>query len=132
MNSRMQFGFVRGLAAMNSIERELAAAFFADLLLPLRHANLRRGIRYLDRSSNLPSYWGEVVSRTGGLERLSKSACDASVLLDLLCSYWQRNREPDLPQLLPYLERLRQDLIDAGISNKPSEPEPLEFVYPLF
>ena len=117
---------------MNSIEHQLAAAFFADLLLPLRRANLRRGISYLDRASKPPSYWGAVVSRTGGMERLSRSACDASVLLGLLGSYWQRNREPDLPQLLPHLERLRRDLIDAGISNKPSEPEPTEFVYPLF
>jgi hypothetical protein len=117
---------------MNSIEHQLAAAFFANLLLPLRRANLRRGICYLNRASKQPSYWGEVVSRTGGLERLSNSACDASVLLSLLGSYWQRNREPDLPQLLPDLERLRQDLVDGGISNKPSEPEPTEFVYPLF
>jgi hypothetical protein len=117
---------------MNSIERRLAATFFADLLLPLRHANLRRGIRYLDRSSKPPGYWGDIVSRTGGLERLSKSACDASVLLRLLGIYWQQNREPYLAQLLPHLERLREDLIKAGISSGPSGPEPTEFVYPLF
>src|SRR6516225_9587453 len=102
MHSRIQLDCVRGLAAMNSIERRLAATFFADLLLPLRHANLRRGIRYLDRSSKPPGYWGDIVSRTGGLERLSKSACDASVLLRLLGIYWQQNREPYLAQLLPH------------------------------
>jgi hypothetical protein len=117
---------------MSSTENQSAAIFFADLLLPLRHANLRRGVAYLDRGPRRESYWGEVASRTGGIERLSASACDAAALLGSLGNYWVRRNEPSMLQLLPYLEALRQELTGAARADHQATQQLEEFNYPLF
>ena len=117
---------------MNSIERRCAVVFFADLLLPLRHANLRSGTVYLDRGPRRDSYWGAVSSRTGGMEKLSGSACGAAALLGSLGSYWAAHNEPALPKLLPYLENLRRELSGAAPGDLQAKEPLTEFVYPLF
>jgi hypothetical protein len=117
---------------MNSTKHRAAAIFFAELLLPLRLANLRRGVAYLDRGPRRESYWGEVLSRAGGLERHSHSACDAATLLASLGSYWARRNEPDLLQLLPHLEALRKELTGAARVDDQARQELTEFNYPLF
>jgi hypothetical protein len=115
---------------MNSTEGP-AAIFFAELLLPLHHANSRRGVVYLDRGQRRQSYWSAVQSRTGGLERLPGSACDAPALLVLLGNYWKARNAVNLPQLLPHLNALHQNLI--GVERADEQDGRLtEFVYPLF
>jgi hypothetical protein len=116
---------------MSSTDSESAARFFADLLLPLHHANARRGIAYLDRGPKRASYWGEVASRTGGMERLS-STSDAAAMLSVLGGYWQRRNETDLLQLLPYLQKLQQELTGATPREDSTDTPLQEFVYPLF
>ena len=113
-------------------ENTRAAALFADLLLPLAHANRRRSIAYLDREARRQSYWSDVVSRTGGMERVAPSACDAGSILASLSDYWARTKEPSLPKLLPQLEELRQELAGTKPSKDQQEPPFSDFVYPLF
>jgi hypothetical protein len=116
---------------MSSTENTSAAIFYAELLLPLRHANLRRGVAYLDRGDRRQSYWGEVASRTGGMELLSKSGCDALALLGLLGSYWALRNDQSLMRLLPHLGALRRELAgDASINDQAEQLT--EFVYPLY
>jgi hypothetical protein len=117
---------------MNSTEIRSAAAFFAELLLPLRHANVRRGVAYLDRDPRRQGYWCDIASRTGGMERLSGAACDPAALLGRLGSYWGQRNEVDLLQLLPHLERLREELIGT-VRGGDQAPQPVtDFIYPLF
>ena len=116
---------------MNPTEPGSAAVFFADLILPLRFANVRRGVNYLDRGPRRPSYWGEVISRTGGMECFSGSTCEAAALLGLLGDYWRRQNEPSLRQLLPHLEALRENLTRVERTDKKDEQPLTEFVYPL-
>jgi hypothetical protein len=117
---------------MNPIEGHAAEVFFAELLLPLRRANLRRGVDYLDGLERGVSHWGRVVSRTGGIERLLGAACDPDHLLEQLGNYWRGRNEPHLEELLPYLRALRQSLLDSSPADPHSERAPTEFVYPLY
>jgi hypothetical protein len=117
---------------MNSIKNTSATVFFAELLLSLRYANLRRGIAYLDRGPRRESYWGGIASRTGGVMRLPRSACGAANLLESLGEYWERQNEPSLRQLLPNLEALRRDLAGIARADEPGTQPLTEFVYPLF
>ena len=109
-----------------------AEAMFADWLLPLGYANRRRGIAYLERGPRRQSYWAPVISRTGGLERLSGAGCEPAAMLASLGDYWKRTNEPSLPKLLPSLEELRQQLAGATPTKNPEEQGLTEFVYPLF
>jgi hypothetical protein len=113
---------------MNSTEDQVAAAFFADVLLPLRYANLRGGTDYLDRGNRRSSYWSVVKSRTGGMQRLP--ACDVPSLLRLLGSYWQRGDAPILARMLPDLLELYRKL-NAVPGDDGAEPPVSDFVYPL-
>jgi hypothetical protein len=115
---------------MTSTEHRSAEMFFAELLLPLSRANMRRGIHYLDRGPQRDSYWGAVVSRTGGTERLSIRNADVSALFELLDNYWARHNEEDLRQLLPALAQLRQAQLAGTIEN--SEPQLPEHAYPMW
>jgi hypothetical protein len=117
---------------MNPTENRSAAVFFAEMLLPLRHANVRRGAAYLDRGPRRQGYWGDVASRTGGMERLSGAACDPTALLGQLGNYWTQRNEPDLLQLLPYLERLREELVNTARADDQTGEPVTDFVYPLF
>ena len=112
---------------------QAAAVFHAELLLPLQRANLRKGVRYLERGKPGASYWREVASRTGGVEELP-GECDVGVLLGRLREYWVRRDEASLLVLLPYLERLQRELtaggVDAGKGG--GEEGVTEFVYPMF
>lgn len=116
---------------MNLIENTPAAVFFADLLFPLRNANLQSGTTYLDRGSPRNSYWDKIISRTGGVELLPLSSCDLPALLGLLGSYWTRRSELHLMQLLPHLELLSQEVVAVVRPNDALEPPITEFVYPL-
>jgi hypothetical protein len=116
---------------MSSTDDQSAAVLFADLLLPLHYASRRRGIAYLDRGPDRPTYWGEVVSRTGGLERLP-AGCDRAVMLRSLGEYWRRHDRKDFLQLLPQLEKLQQELSGAAGGDDGSDTPLPEFVYPLY
>jgi hypothetical protein len=116
---------------MSPIEDTAAAVFFADLLLPLHHANARRAIAYLKRGREGHSHWGEVVSRTGGIERLPAD-CDAALMLNLLARYWRRRNETPLLQLIPHLAALQRKLSGAPHSQENADAPLTEFVYPLF
>ena len=117
---------------MNSTNGRAAAIFFADLLLPLRHANLRHGTAYLDRGQRRQSYWSDVASRTGGIERLSSAACDGEALLGSISSYWARRNEQSLLRLVPHLAALRVDLVSAAPMEEHAAERLTEFIYPIF
>jgi hypothetical protein len=115
---------------MNSTENK-ASIFFADVLLPLHYANLRRGVAYLDRNRQRASYWSDIASRTGGMQRLSDPSADFSSVLGLLGKYWEQRNESTLLRLLPLIATFRQDLIAIPASDQDAQPL-TEFVYPLF
>jgi hypothetical protein len=117
---------------MNSIEHQSAALFYANLLLPLRYANLRRGVNYLYRGSPRQSYWGVVTSRTGGMQQLSGKCSDAVALLELLGRYWAQRDEADLLQLLPHLMQLHRQLTGETDPGDTAEPQLTEFTYPVW
>jgi hypothetical protein len=114
---------------MNPID-ETAAIFFADLILPLRRANVRRGIGYLDRGPARSSYWTAATSRTGGLQKLPGTGCDVATVLGMLGQYWEQRNERHLLQLLPHLQALQRAL--ATPTPERIEPRLTDFVYPLF
>jgi hypothetical protein len=116
---------------MIPIESQAAAIFFADLLLPLRRAQMRRGSAYLDCGPRRESYWSPIASRTGGIEQLSASQCSFSAALALLEKYWSERNERDLLQLVSHLDRLYRDLTAPEVRHE-SDPTPPDFVYPLF
>jgi hypothetical protein len=118
---------------MNPIDSNAAAVFHAELLAPLRRAQMRRGSAYLDcgPQPQRESYWKAIVSRTGGIEQLPASQCNFTAALTLLQQYWSRHNERDLLQLASHLERLCCDLT-ARETPQESASAPPEFVYPLF
>ena len=117
---------------MNSTDQVPARSFVAELLLPLKRANMRKNIFYLNRDARKSSHWEPVVSRTGGMERLSLIKSSGPALLASLEQYWRRNNDVNLPKLLPYLLALRQQIIEMGVVKNEKEPRLSEFVYPLF
>ena len=116
---------------MSPIDKVPARSFFAELLLPLKHANMRKNVRYLNCAPK-DSYWEEVASRTGGLERLSAASCTGSALLESLGRYWLTRNDANLPKLLLYLIALRQEIVESRPVEEQKEPRLTEFVYPLF
>jgi hypothetical protein len=54
--------------------------------------------------------------------RLSCADCDPTALLAQLGSYWTQRNEPDLLQLLPHLERLREELVGTARRDDPDPP----------
>jgi hypothetical protein len=117
---------------MSQIDRVPAKFFFADLLLPLKYANTRRNVLYLSRTAKAGSYWEPVVSRTGGLEKLTAASSGGSVLLELLGQYWAKQNDKNLAKLLPYLVELRREIVESHAVEDNQEPRLSEFVYPLF
>jgi hypothetical protein len=115
---------------MSSTENA-AAIFFADLLLPLHYARLRRGAAYLDRGSRRASYWAPVSSRTGGMERLSAEGYDAAALLALVGKFWETRKETDLLRLALYLETLCRELSGSVRAEQAPDRVP-DFIYPMF
>lgn len=117
---------------MSATEGQKARAFFADLLLPLKRANMRRDVRYLNCVRSADSYWGSIASRTGGVERLSNANCGGASLIGRLGRHWERQNDRDLPKLLPHLLALRQEIIGSPLADDEGETPEAEFVYPLF
>lgn len=115
---------------MNPTEKKAAELLFAEWLLPLRNANARRRIHYLDGEARRGSYWSAIASRTGGMERLP--ACDAAALLSMLEQYWTEGKESDLLKLLPALQGLQRELTGGAQEAEQAEEQLTEFVYPLF
>ena|SRR5579863_10346876 len=109
-----------------------AKCFFADLLLPLRHANVRRGVHYLTRTAPKTTCWSKVVSRTGGLEKLSAATSNGSALLGRLGQYWASQNDGNLTKLLPYLVSFRQEMAESHPQSADLGPQLTEFVYPMF
>jgi hypothetical protein len=117
---------------MSQIDEGPAKFFFADLLLPLKQANVRRNLHYLSRTAKSGSYWETVVSRTGGLERLTAASSTGSALLGLLGQYWVKQTDKNLPKLLPYLVALRREIVESHPVEDNQELRLSEFVYPIF
>lgn len=110
-----------------------ARSFYSELLIPLRRANQRRDINYLDSATGQESYWREVSSRTGGLRRLSVASSGGTALLEALRSHWLEQHETMLPKLWPELVDLHQKIA----APKPAQDNPErgglpEFVYVLY
>jgi hypothetical protein len=117
---------------MSQIDGVPEKVFFADLLLPLKHANTRRNMLYLNRTAKGGSYWEPVVSRTGGLEKLTAASSGGSALLELLGQYWVKLNDKNLPKLIPYLVELRREIVESHPAKDDEEPRLSEFVYPIF
>ena len=119
---------------MSQTDNDPAALFYASMLLPLSHANLRRGVHYFSRGPDpaCESYWEPPASRTGGSERLSATAQGADALLDALGRYWRSHNEQVLSRLLPGLEAVRQNLTQGRTADQEKEASVPDFVYPLY
>jgi hypothetical protein len=114
------------------ISRVPARSFFADLLLPLKHANTRRNVHYFSPIPPQATCWQPVISRTGGLQKLSASSSRGPALLELLGKHWVTQNDPNLAKLLPYLVTLRRELVESLPAADKQEPRLTEFVYPIF
>jgi hypothetical protein len=114
------------------INRVPGRSFFADLLLPLKYANTRRNVHYFSRIAPQAACWQPVISRTGGLQKLSASSSRGLALLELLGEYWVSQKDSNLPKLLPYLVTLRRELVESLPAGDEQEPRLTEFVYPIF
>jgi hypothetical protein len=117
---------------MNPTDPVRPESFFAELLVPLSRVNARRGVRYLGDASGVASHWTPVVSRTGGLERLSTDHCSADALIEQLGAYWLAQGDTALAKLSPYLVALRREIV-ASRPQTPATPAYVPmYVYPLF
>ena len=116
---------------MNPTDANPEAVFFADWLLPLSQANLRRRVAYLKREDDAESYWEPVVSRGDGLQHLTPNACRAPALLGALDQYWERTDATGLRRLTPELRKLTREMA-SGPSGKRDDGVVAEFVYPLY
>jgi hypothetical protein len=117
---------------MSPIEKVPAKYFFAELLLPLKHANSRKNIHYMRLRSSESSTWEPVSSRTGGMEKVSASNCSATALLNSLSVHWGNQSESDLIKFLPYLMALREELMEQRPLKDETNGRVPDFVYPLF
>jgi len=116
---------------MSATEYFKARVFFADLLLPLKRANMRRNVRYLNCDRSSATYWKSIASRTGGLERMPIPSCGAAGLIGRLGLYWEAQSDSDLPRLIPHVLALREEF--SGYLQAKGDGEiQTEFVYPLF
>ena len=113
-----------------------AQSFFAEWLLPLKHARLRRGQHYFQSvpDATAPSYWQSPESRSGGLQRCSLAEADASALLAALAPHWLAQGDADLAMLSEALESLRQQLSRQAdcVSSSDKPRSPSYSAYPLF
>jgi hypothetical protein len=107
-------------------------SFIAGVILPLHHFNARHGVHYLTLTPDAGSCWAPVVSRTGGLERISADACDGPGLLARLGAYWAARGDKSLPKLVPHLLALRSDIMDTRPPDEGKASEVSDFVYPMF
>jgi hypothetical protein len=116
--------------------RREAGNFFAEWLLPLKHARLRRGQHYFHGApdAQVPSYWQAPASRSGGLQHCPLQEADASALLAALVPHWLAEGDADLAMLAVALESLRQQLTQqadaASTEDRPRSPS--YSAYPLF
>ncbi len=116
---------------MNPTDANPEAVFFADWLLPLSQANLRRRVAYLKREGDAESFWEPVVSRGGGVQRLAPDARDVPALLSALDQYWERADTTGLRRLTPELRKLTRAMAKAA-SVPRDDGVVAEFVYPLY
>ena len=116
--------------------RREARNFFAEWLLPLKHARLRRHQHYFQAmpDSQAQSYWQAPASRAGGLQRCALTEADASALLAALSPHWLAQGDADLAMLADALESLRQQLAqEADPTTSMDRPRaPSYSAYPLF
>lgn len=117
-------------------DRREARNFFAEWLLPLKHARLRRHQHYFETMPDpqAPSYWQTPASRGGGVQRCPLAEADASALLAALPPHWLAQGDADLAMLAEALESLRQQLAqDANPATSMDRPRsPSYSAYPLF
>lgn len=118
---------------MSRTKSDAAGLFYADWLLPLRHANLRRQVQYFARNfqSGRESYWERPTSRTGGIEALSPSTQSATALLERLGDYWCSRDEGMLTLLLPELAALRANILRSGAATDEAVARVPDFIYPM-
>lgn len=111
-----------------------AREFFADWLLPLKHARLRRGLRFFELlpDQTLASYWAEPVSRSGGVQHCPLAEADASALIAALAPHWLALGQDELLTLSEPLEALRQQQAQAPAPAADARRVPSYSAYPLF
>ena len=119
---------------MNPIDEPGPETFFADVLLPLRQARLRRGLEYFPRGTDAQaaSYWEPVATRTGGLRCHSMTDAEGSALLAALAEHWLGSGDADLASLLDEIEALRKRLHEAAPPETARASAPSYSAYPLF
>ena len=105
---------------------------FANLLLPLKRANQRRSATYfsLGPDRNAETYWGGVVSRTGGVTQVKFD--ETTDALHSLEAYWSSRGENLLSKTLPELRALQETILAVKTSTRDAEQSVPEFVYPLY
>jgi hypothetical protein len=116
--------------------RREARNFFAEWLLPLKHARLRRHQHYFQISpdAQAQSYWQAPASRGTGCQRCMLAEADASALLAALPPHWLAQGDADLAMLAEALESLRQQLTQEAdpASSMDRSRSPSYSAYPLF
>jgi hypothetical protein len=116
---------------MNPTDGVKPESFYAQFILPLSRANLRMGVRYLNRERRPGSYWGPVTSRTGGLAKIPAEEANGEAMLKRLGRHWQAEGDKLLPKLAPLLGDLRRAILEPSVEID-AEPALPDFVYPLF
>ena len=117
---------------MSRTESQPASVFYADNLLPLRMANARQRLNYLDQDSARPSFWADTATRTGGYARVDPSQTDVAGLLKALGDYWNKRGETRLLQLLPDLMDLHHRLTENAPPPDEKSGHVVDYMYPMF
>jgi hypothetical protein len=110
-----------------------AETVFAGVLVPLKRVNQRRNVTYFSSGpdAGTETYWGGVISRTGGATQV-KSAESGFDALASLEAYWTLRGEAMLVKTLPELRALQEAILKASESTQQPEQSVSEFVYPLY
>ncbi len=114
---------------------DAAAVFYAEFLLPLRMANRRARLNYLDqqggKTAGQPSYWAAIATRNGGDERVEAGQTDVAAMLDKLGAHWQQQGEDRLLQLLPYLAEMARGMNGRNAPIASIDETLPDFIYPM-
>jgi hypothetical protein len=110
-----------------------AGAFYADYLLPLKHANQRRDLHYFTRGPDAAasSYWEKPFARGNGLRRLGPGEQDGAALLRQLGDYWVEQKQAPLKRMLLALEEVRQATVEPANEADAQQSKLTDFIYPL-
>lgn len=118
---------------MSLIDEISPETVFFDVLVPLKQANLRRGISYfaLGPDTQRQTYWEAVATRTSGMTRVPAARPEAD-LLNGLATHWSEHGETLLMRALPALRQLQRMILDARSTQSEAPQAVSHFIYPLF